>query len=307
MAGTEFAGGGDYRSRAFYKILYTSGGLEAAVAARRALGRSLSRGLARLIGAGYAATHPRTLAQVRKNIALLDLKKATPRAAAAVCIHQALNFADYAELAVRDVRHPLEILGAKSGLEHIDSALADGNGCILATGHFGFFELGGMVMSAMGRRIVVLTLAEHNEALTRWRADFRRRWGIETLVVGGDFFSSVEVVRKLREGALVALLADRPFDGNSVDVDLPNGRIPFSTAPVVLSLLSGAPIVAVGAWRMPGGRFRIEAQPAVRPAWLPEGRAESIAKFTRELACGRMIPMFAEAPDQWHHYAPLEK
>jgi hypothetical protein len=106
-------------------------------------------------------------------------------------------------------------------------------------------------------------------------------------------------------GALVALLADRPFDGNTVPVELPHGRIPFSTSPVLLSLLSGAPIVPVGITRESDGRFRVEAAPPVWPEWLPEGRAATFEKFTRELAEQGLVPMFRNAPDQWHHYHRL--
>jgi KDO2-lipid IV(A) lauroyltransferase len=199
------------------------------------------------------------------------------------------------------------MLGEKSGIEHIENARSLGKGCLFVTGHLGFFELGGLAMSQMGYPITALTLPEPSSELTDWRANFRKRWGVETVVVGGDAFSAVEITRYLRNGAMVALLCDRPFDANTVTVDLPHGKIPFSTSPVLLSLLSGAPLVAVSITRQPDGKFEIHADPPMFPEWLPEGREATLAHFTRRIALDHLVPMFARHPDQWHHFSRLEK
>lgn len=297
----------DYREAKFYKALYRPHAFKFAISARRLVGKSASMWVARMIGAGYALSHPKVLQEIRANIALLDPRKATWANAARVCIHQALNFREYAELGVSHTDVVLGMLGSKKGIEHIEDARRDGKGCLFVTGHFGFFELGGLVMSQMGYPMTTLTLPEPTTDLTRWRAEFRGRWGVETVVVGNDAFSAVEITRKLRGGAMVALLSDRPFDSNTIEVDLPHGRIPFSTAPVLLSLLSGAPIIAAGIWREPDGRFTIEASKPLRPQWLPEGREASLAHFTTRLAKEGLVPLFARAPEQWHHYSRLEK
>lgn len=296
-----------YQNAAFYEVLYNPKGFELAIFWHRALGGVISRWVATLIGWGYAVSHPRVLEAIRDNIALIDKSMATRRNAIGLCIQQALNFREYAEL-WRIRRTPEKVLskiGSRHGLEHIEAAYAKGKGCLLVTGHLGYFELGGLIMSQMGYPVVTLTLPEPSDTLTVWRADFRKIWGVETVVVGADAFSAVEITRALARGALVALLADRPFDGNTVPVELPYGRIPFSTSPVLVSLLSGAPIVPVGITREPDGRFRVEAAPQICPEWLPEGRPATFEKFTRELAESGLVPMFRNAPDQWHHYHRL--
>jgi lauroyl/myristoyl acyltransferase len=297
----------DYRTAKFYKTLYRPEGFELGIWGRRCFGRAFSHFVARLIGLGYAATHPRVLRDIRANIALLDPAKASLSNAIGVCMQQALNFREYTELGARQPAEALDMLGEKSGIEHIERARELGKGCLFVTGHLGFFELGGLVMSQMGYPITALTLPEPTSALTEWRAAFRKRWGVETVVVGGDAFSAVEITRRLREGAMVALLCDRPFDSNTVLVDLPHGRIPFSTAPALLSLLSGAPIVAVSITRQPDGKFTIHADPPMFPEWLPEGREATLAHFTTRLAQDHLVPMFQKNPDQWLHFSPLEK
>jgi hypothetical protein len=57
----------------------------------------------------------------------------------------------------------------------------------------------------------------------------------------------------------------------------------------------------------PNGQFAIEAAPPLRPAWLPEGREATLKHFTTRLAKEGLVPLFARAPEQWHHYSRLEK
>ena len=53
--------GRDYREARFYKALYRPHAFELAITARRLVGRPLSMWVARLIGTGYALTHPKVL------------------------------------------------------------------------------------------------------------------------------------------------------------------------------------------------------------------------------------------------------
>ena len=109
--------GKDYREAKFYKALYRPHAFELAISARRLGGKALSMWIARLIGTGYALAHPKVLREIRANIALLDPRKATWKNAARVCIHQALNFREYAELGVSNTGVVLDMLGSKQGIE----------------------------------------------------------------------------------------------------------------------------------------------------------------------------------------------
>ena len=80
---------GDYRAAKFYKTFYRPGGFELGIWARRRFGRRFSYFVARLIGFGYAITHPWVLRDIRANIALLDPEKATQANAVRLCIQQA--------------------------------------------------------------------------------------------------------------------------------------------------------------------------------------------------------------------------
>jgi KDO2-lipid IV(A) lauroyltransferase len=252
----------------------------------------------------YALTHPATVRAVRDNLAMLDPAQAGFASACRLFMNQSENFSTYGRLSTRPTSEVVDMLGFRQGFEHLQRARDGGQGCLLVTGHLGFFELGGLVMAQLGFPMTALTLPEPSTALTEWRADFRARWGVETIVVGNHSFSVLDIVRSLQNGAFVASLADRPYDGNSAAVDLPHGRIRFSTGPVLLALLAGCPIVPVGITRQPDGLYHIEARAYIEPHWQPEGRTATLELYTREVAAA-LVPLFAAYPEQWYHFTSL--
>ena len=73
-----------------------------------------------------------------------------------------------------------------------------------------------------GCKLVVLTQPEPDPRLTEMRQNSRARLrgDRQTLVVGEDMFAFVEIIRRLQEGATVALLVDRPPAPTAVNVEL---------------------------------------------------------------------------------------
>ena len=294
-----------YKNRIFYRTLYTVRGFDLIQLVWLLFGKIGAGIITRTIGLGYALSHPATVRAIRSNIALLDPKQATFAAGCRLLMNQAECFSLYGLLLQKEPAAVMEQLGAREGFEHLQNAHLAGKGCLLVTGHLGFFELGGLVMTELGFPMTALTLPEPSTELTQWRANFRAHWGVKTIVIGEDAFSVVEIVRALHAGAFVALLVDRPFDHNTTLVQLPHGQILFSTAPALISLLAQCPIIPVGVSKQRDGKHRISARPAIEPSWLPAGRAETLSHYTREIASG-LIPLFAETPEQWYHFSELK-
>lgn len=294
----------DYRQRGFYRLLYRRGGFEWILRGWQLLGRHGAWLISRSLGLFYALTHPTTVRAVRDNLTLLNPDKDNFRSACRLFMNQAENFSTYGRLATRPTSEVLDMMGYRRGFENLQRAREAGRGCLLVTGHLGFFELGGLIMAQLGFPMTALTLPEPTTGLTDWRAEFRARWGVKTIVVGNDSFSVLDIVRSLQSGAFVASLADRPYDGNSVPIDLPHGRIRFSTGPVLLALLAGCPIIPVGITRQIDGLYHIEALDYIEPQWMEAGRKETLEFYTKKVASS-LAPLFAAYPEQWYHFAPL--
>ncbi len=295
----------DYRQRTFYRALYQRRSFELILFGWRLLGRGGAWLISRAIGLGYALTHPSTVRVVRRNMAMLDPRRAGFARACRLFTNQAENFSAYGRLAREEPRTVLDLIGETRGFEHLERAKSGGQGCMLVTGHLGFFELGGLVLAQMGFPMTALTLPEPGSGLTEWRADFRARWGVRTIVIGNESFSVLDAVRALQAGAFVASLADRPYDGNGLDIALPHGRMKFATGPVLLALLADCPIVPVAILREPRGTYLMDARSYIKPAWLPEGREATLRHYT-EMVAARLLPVFEEWSDQWFQFSPVD-
>jgi|GEM_PF-315105 predicted exporter/lauroyl/myristoyl acyltransferase len=296
----------DYRDRKFYRALYRAKSFKLILLGWRLFGKHGAWLISRTVGLFYAFTHPATLRAVRANMALVDPARATFASACRLFINQAENFSTYGLLAQQRPAEVLDMLGDTGGLEYLQRAQEAGRGCLLVTGHLGFFELGGLVTAQMGFPTTALTLPEPAAGLTEWRAKFRARWGVKTVVVGDNSFSVIEIVKALRGGAFVASLADRPHDGNRAVVQLPHGTMPFSTGPALLALLAGCPIIPVAIVRQPNEKYRMKALGYIEPSWLANGRQATLDHYTREIA-GALVPFFVDYVDQWLQFSPLQQ
>jgi KDO2-lipid IV(A) lauroyltransferase len=291
----------------YSQTLYRAFWFDTGVRLARLLGVNGARLVARALAEAYRLTHPRAQSAVRENLSLLCGPQLPKGAVRRTFRNFGATLADYFQLGARTREDALALVETRRGFENIQSALADGKGALLVTVHTGLFELGGLLMEEFHLPLVVLSLPEPSPALNQWRAAYRQRWGAETLEVGVSEFSFVEIARQLGNGKCVAMLMDRPHgNGDVVLVDFPHGQVPFSTGPVWLSLLTGAPIIPSTILATESGGYAMEALPPLRPKWRGADHAASVREVTLELAA-RFREALCNHPDQWYQFAPLSR
>jgi lauroyl/myristoyl acyltransferase len=173
---------------------------------------------------------------------------------------------------------------------------------IAVLAHVGNWEWGGAWVSLACNGVTAVAERLEDPAMTQWFLDARRRLGMEIVLTGGDVARSL--LRALREGDLVALLVDRDISGTGEPVEFLGQRVPLSSGPGVLSVMSGVPIFPVGTYQRRGGRQEVRFFPPIYPP--NEGtRAERVGVVMRDVAAA-IEAIVQEEPGQWHNFQPYE-
>lgn len=273
-----------------------------AVALAGALPVPVSRGLAKWGVALYGRLRPERVTVVARN-----LRPALPDPATANVMARR-NFAEFAHKLVdlwrlEAGRLPADLVQPGSGWEHFHAALQAGRGVLLVTPHLGNWELGSLLLQRFGLRPLVLTAPEPADGLTELRRAARERLGIDTLVVGADPFAFVEVIRRLQDGGVVAVLIDRPPEPTRVEVELFGRPFAASVSAAELARAAGCVVLPVAIVRV-GDGYRAEALPPVPYDRAALGNRERRREFTGTILRA-FEPLLRQHPDQWFHFVPI--
>lgn len=182
-------------------------------------------------------------------------------------------------------------------IEAIEKAYIAGKGAVLATMHLGNWDAGGRWVAHRWPLTVVVEVLRPRKLFERF-LEHRRALGMEIvpLTRGGDAVGAC--AEHLREGRLVALVADRDLSGRGIEVEMFGRRTKLPPGPAVLALRTGAPLIPAVIYLYPKGTWRAWV---MDPIELPEAEDEAGAAtgLTQRLAA-EFEKFVARDPSQWH-------
>ena len=186
------------------------------------------------------------------------------------------------------------------GLHHIDAALARGKGCIAALPHTGNWDVAGCVFAARGYRLVAVAEALRPARLAELFRRHRHALGMRVILTGGAS-PRHELRRLLAENWIVTLIADRHVAGRAVDVAMFGAPRPLPSGPAMLSLATGAPLLACAAYTTPAG-WRVEMGPPLEIT--PTGDLDTDVHALARLLGTAFERAIAASPSDWHCFQP---
>lgn len=182
------------------------------------------------------------------------------------------------------------------GKELLDHTMHQGRGAIMIPGHMANWDLAGAW--ATQRYGALTTVAEQLKPkdLFDQFLEYRESLGMEVLPLGEPHVMR-SLIRRLREGRLVALLGDRDITESGVLVDFFGGKASFPAGPALLSIITGAPLHPVTMHNEKDKTIGI-VYPKIEVPELPD-RSEQIRLMTQQIAQAFEIGI-AEHPEDWH-------
>ena len=186
------------------------------------------------------------------------------------------------------------------GLEHVRAAQAENRPVIVALPHVGNWEVAGTLAGTAGVRITAVAEALANRRLAEWFTDLRAQLSIQVVLAEGSSTLRA-LLAALREGRLVALVADRNIGGRGIEVEFFGEITSLPAGPAVLALRTGAVLLPGASYFKDGAGHRMVVLPPVPVP--PGGTPRRAEAMTRELA-RRFEDLVRAAPTQWHLVQP---
>lgn len=143
----------------------------------------------------------------------------------------------------REHRQVAECLETFRGYEHLQKCLAEGKGAILLTAHIGNWEMGAFLLSLLEHPVNILYFQDQEPRMERIRSRIRTAANVKELNIGGSAFSTIEVLRALRNNELVGIQGDRLYGDVGVEVNFFGKPALFPRGAVMIALLAGCPII----------------------------------------------------------------
>lgn len=173
-------------------------------------------------------------------------------------------------------------------------AIAAKTGVIVSLPHAGNWDHAGAYFCGKGVNLV--TVAEHlkPEKLFQKFLAFRQNMGMEVLPLDGRVLGTL--AQRLRQGALVALVADRDLSRSGIDVKFFGGPARMPAGPALLALKTDAPLITAFVSYTETGINIVFKNVVIPSAGTQEQQVAEIVQMTAQL----FEDGIKEKPEDWH-------
>jgi lauroyl/myristoyl acyltransferase len=201
-------------------------------------------------------------------------------------------------------------------VEHIEAAIARGNGVVVASMHFGSWEVGLAGWNKMGRKMALLAEVLRPEKLFDRVVGARSAQGVHVIPIDTEAMregglqvarrlgaaSMREVFKVLKSGGVVAMALDRDLIGNGEPMEFFGQAAPIPVGTVEIAIRAGAAVVPIVLFR---NKYRVRAVVYPEIRYAPDQPRDAEVRKTAEVLLRIFEQAIREHPEQWHVLDPI--
>jgi len=275
--------------------LYIGVKIASLIASSLPLGLALRAG--KMLGLFMYHFHPK-----RKRIAYANLKAAFSKEKRPCELKAILRrtYQNYGQNIIEMLRMPkvdnhyLERFITLTGRANFDEAVAKKRGVILLTNHFGSWELSSLKSAQEGYPIYVLARPQNLEMLNNLLNSYREKLGCKVINRG---MPSREMIRALRHGKIVGILADQDVGKSGIFINLLGRPASHAVGPARLARDTNALILPTFIVRQKGGGHILYLEEPFAVSNTADRNAD--IKEALERHAGILEAYIKRYPDQW--------
>ena len=263
----------------------------------RALPRGIALALGRRLGALGRLLQPKRVAITDDNLrqALPELTESQRQELIReVFTNLGLGFIEMLRLDLFDGKYDLDRLFSIEGEEHLHTAMAMKRGCILLTGHLGFWEAGSFVFPVLGLPVAVVAKPMRNPLVDAYFRRLRQNYGAYLI---DSKKGARRIFKALQQNHAVGILMDQHITQREAVAVPFFGRLAHTT-PIIaqIAIKNRIPIVPAFAYRNADNSYRA----VISPPFVLDGEANQeniLAATTRLTRC--IEDAVRKEPGQW--------
>lgn len=173
------------------------------------------------------------------------------------------------------------------GFSTVDELLSDpSKGFVLETAHVGNWQLAMNSLSRWNRRVHLLMLPEHNEAVRKSLGIQNSDDTIQIISVADGMDGMIRAMKALENGDVVSIMGDRHYGARSVPVDFLDSQAWFPCSAYWLAASAGCPVVTLLSAKLENRSYAVEIADVFTPVWNRDvPRNEMLKQWTQRFAC----------------------
>lgn len=188
------------------------------------------------------------------------------------------------------------------GEEYLEQSLSRGRGVILVGVHHGSWDVAAVIATNRGIPLSAVADTYHYRPLDEWVFAGRKARGVN-IIPANEPRSLRDVFKILKRNEVLALVIDRPMNGDGIPVRFFDADLSFPQGAAAIALRTGATILPGYCIRQPDNTFVAELLPPVE--YEPCGdRQKDIQRFTQAIVT-RLEEIIRRHPEQWYAFQLL--
>ncbi|MGI8589322.1 MAG: lysophospholipid acyltransferase family protein [Chloroflexia bacterium] len=191
----------------------------------------------------------------------------------------------------------------EESLERVRLLAAEGKGVMLASAHWGAFDMVTQVLMRRGLSIMFLVARFRPPALAEFLTDMRAGRGAELVLIDDGLVTLKRAMQALRGGRLVGIMPDRNVDRTGITIPFFGDDTVVGTGLAKMALRGHSPIVPGFCRRVARNHYRVYfTEPIYPPA---EGDEDFKVREITRAVFAVIEQQIARSPEQWTLLQPV--
>jgi len=185
-----------------------------------------------------------------------------------------------------------------TGIDNLESALATKKPLITATPHMGNWDAAGYWYTTNYGPLTTVVERLKPESIYKKFVKFRNSLGIEVIPTSGETDIFMKLLRRAKEGRMIALVADRDITKNGIEINYGPGKASFPVGPAAIAVALDGLVLPLSSHYNQEDVLVMHFFPALSPS-EEDNKEKRVQTLTQELAHS-FEKEIKKHPQDWH-------